>query len=85
MKQKYRDLLARAGWTAVQAVLGLVTVEALDVPIGWAPLVAVGLSALKSWVATRVGDPDTVTFDVADEPLPPPPGPTTTRRTTPRR
>lgn len=63
MRKKYRDLLSRAGWTAVQAALGLVTVEVLDVPVGWAPLVAVALSSLKSWVATKVGDPDTVTFD----------------------
>lgn len=63
--RKYRDLLARAAWTALQAGLSLVTVEALDVPVGWAIPVAWALSSAKSWVATRVGDPETVTFDSA--------------------
>lgn len=62
MKQKYRDLAARAGWTALQAGLALVTVEALDVPVAWAGVVAAGLSALKSWVAGQVGDRSSVTF-----------------------
>lgn len=63
IEKKYRDLLARAAWTALQAGLGLVTVEAIDVPLAWAPIVAVALSSLKSWVATKLGDPDTVTFE----------------------
>lgn len=63
LTKKYRDLLARAGWTALQAALGVLTVEALGVPVGWAPVVAVALSALKSWAATHVGDRGTVTFD----------------------
>lgn len=75
LSKKYRDLLARAGWTAAQAGVGFVTVEALDIPVAWAPIVAVVLSSLKSWIATKVGDPDTVTFDLAEEPLPPPPPP----------
>jgi hypothetical protein len=63
MPRKYRDLLARAGWTAGQAALSIVTVEALGLPVWLAAPAAMALSALKSWVATRVGDPDTVTFD----------------------
>jgi putative flippase GtrA len=59
---KYRDLASRAAWTAVQAVLSVVTVEALGLPLVWAPIVATVLSAIKSFVATKVGDPDTVTF-----------------------
>lgn len=62
MIQKYRDLAARAAWTAAQAVLSVVTIEALGLPLVWAPIVAAGLSALKSFIATKVGDPDTVTF-----------------------
>jgi len=62
-KQKYRDLAARAGWTAAQAGLAVVTVEALGVPVGYAGIVAAVLSAAKSWVATRVGNSETVTFD----------------------
>ncbi len=60
--QKYRDLASRAAWTALQAVLGVVTVAALGLPVAYAPIVAVLLSALKSYVATKVGSKDTVTF-----------------------
>jgi len=60
--QKYRDLGSRAGWTAAQAVLGVVTVEALDLPVAYVPLVASLFSALKSYVAGKVGNRDTVTF-----------------------
>lgn len=62
MSDKYRDLLARAGWTALQAVLAVVTVETLGVPVAWAVPVASALSMLKSYVGTKVGDHETVTF-----------------------
>jgi hypothetical protein len=62
MAQKYHDLASRAAWTAVQAVLSVVTVEALGIPLAWAPVFAAGLSVVKSYVATKVGDPDEVTF-----------------------
>lgn len=62
MTTKYRDLASRAAWTAAQAVLSVVTVEALGVPLVWAPILATVLSAVKSFVASKVGDPDTVTF-----------------------
>jgi hypothetical protein len=62
MQQKYRDLFARACWTSLQAGLAVITVEALDVPIAYAGIIAAALSALKSWVATKVGDRETVTF-----------------------
>lgn len=76
--KKYRDLAARAGWTAAQAGLGLVTVEALDLPAAWAPIIAVVLSALKSFIATKVGDPSTATFAPAPVPavVPASPAPT---------
>jgi hypothetical protein len=61
--RRLRDLAARAGWTALQAALGLVTVEALDLPVEWAIPVAAVLSAIKSKVAQKVGrDPSTNTF-----------------------
>jgi len=60
--KKYRDLASRAGWTAAQAGVAVVTVEALDVPLAFAGIAAAALSALKSWLATKVGNPDTVTF-----------------------
>lgn len=62
MTPKYRDLGSRAAWTAAQAVLSVVTVEAFGVPLVWAPILATLLSAAKSFIATKVGDPDTVTF-----------------------
>lgn len=60
--RKLRDLATRAGWTALQAALGLVTAEALDIPVAWAAIVATLLSAAKSYVAGQVGDKTTVTF-----------------------
>ncbi len=62
MQQKYKALAARAGWTAAQAALGLVTADALGLPLVWAAVFATALSAVKSFVATKVGDPNTVTF-----------------------
>lgn len=51
------DLVERVAWTAVQAGLGLVTVESLHVPQGYAVLVAAVLALVKGWVARRVGNP----------------------------
>lgn len=63
MTKKLRDLLSRAGWTALQAGLGLITVDALDIPVAYVVPIAWALSSIKSWVATKVGNPNTVTFD----------------------
>lgn len=62
MAQKYRALASRAGWAALWASLSVITVESLDAPAGWVPVIALALSAVKSFVATKVGDPNTVTF-----------------------
>lgn len=51
-------LLERVLWTAVQAGLGLVTVEAFDLPAVYVPIVAAVLSVVKGYVAKRVGDPN---------------------------
>ena len=67
ISQKLRDLATRAAWTAVQAGLGVITVEALDVPVAWAVPLAWALSSIKSYVATKVGDPNTVTFRAPKE------------------
>jgi len=58
----FRSLAARAGWTAAQVLVAGVTVEAFDLPAAWVPVGAVLLSALKSFVAGHVGDPETATF-----------------------
>ena len=70
LQKKYRDLASRAAWTALQAGLGLITVEVLDIPVGWVVPVAWALSSVKSWVATKVGNSETVTF-VEEPPRPP--------------
>lgn len=49
--------LERVLWTAVQAALGLVTVDLFDLPTAWVPVIATALAAVKGWVARRVGDP----------------------------
>lgn len=49
-------LLERVFWTAVQAGLGLITVEVFDLPAAYAPLVATALAVVKGYVARRVGD-----------------------------
>jgi hypothetical protein len=48
------DILKRAGWTVLQAALGVITVELVDAPLAYAPIVAAVLSVVKSWVAQRV-------------------------------
>lgn len=63
MKKTHKDLFARAAWTGLQAALGLVTVATLSIPIAYAIPVAWALSAIKSYVASRVGDAETVTFN----------------------
>jgi hypothetical protein len=50
-------LAERVFWTAVQAGLALVTVEALDVAPAYAVLVAGVLATIKGYVASRLGDP----------------------------
>jgi hypothetical protein len=56
-KQFRLKLAERVLWTAAQAGLGVLTVEVLDVPVAWAPIVATALAALKGYVARRVGNP----------------------------
>lgn len=78
LAQKYRDIASRAGWTALQVAIPIIGVIVYDLPPAWVPIGATALSALKSWIATKVGNTDTVTF-VEPEPEPPtssPPQPT---------
>ena len=49
------DILERVLWTALQAGLGVVTVEAFNLPQAWIPVVAFVLAAAKSAVATQLG------------------------------
>lgn len=58
MPRYLTDLMERVAWTAVQAGLGLVTVESLHVPTAYAALVAAALAVVKGVVARHVGSPD---------------------------
>ncbi|MFF9074938.1 hypothetical protein ACF1FX_27075 [Streptomyces sp. NPDC014646] len=49
------DLIERAGWTGVQAALGLVVVELADLSVWWAAPAALVLASAKGWVAGRLG------------------------------
>lgn len=56
MPRYLTDLMERVAWTAVQAGLGLVTVESLHVPTAYAALVAAALAIVKGVVARHVGN-----------------------------
>ena len=49
------DISERLIWTGVQAALAITTVEALDLPVAWTPLVAALLAFVKCVVASKVG------------------------------
>lgn len=52
-KEHLIDIAERAGWTAAQAALSLLAVEASGIPTWWALPLATGLSAAKTWVLNR--------------------------------
>ena len=62
--------LSRAGWTALQAAVASLIVYLTDIDVTDEPgiaaavltVVAAVLSSVKSWIATKVGDPNTVEF-----------------------
>jgi uncharacterized lipoprotein YbaY len=49
-----RNLLERAGWTAVQAAAAFLAVELADVSVAWAPVIAVALSAVKTFAQDKL-------------------------------
>ena len=55
-RKKLLDIAERVGWTAAQAGLSIITVDTFDLPAVYVPLFAAVLSAVKGWVATRMGD-----------------------------
>lgn len=76
LAQKYKDLAARAGWSAAGAFVAILgapaVVEAIDADVkaripgvfaAAVPSVAALFSAIKSFIGTKVGDPDTVTLN----------------------
>jgi hypothetical protein len=59
---KLRAIASRAAWAALWGALSTLTVTQLGLPLAYVPVASYVLSALKSYVASKVGDPDTVTF-----------------------
>lgn len=50
MDSKYIDMAERAGWTGVQATLGVAITDLATIPLWWAAPIALVLSAAKTWV-----------------------------------
>jgi hypothetical protein len=53
------DVLERAGWTAIEAGLGYISVDALDIDKKYTFIAATILAVLKALVAKRIGNPKT--------------------------
>lgn len=51
----FKDLAERVGWTAAEAAVAVVAVEAGDWPLWIAVPVATGLAAVKGFIAKHVG------------------------------
>jgi hypothetical protein len=69
------DMLERVLWTAIQAGLGVISVEQLDIPKIWIPVIAVGLSFIKAFVAKQIGNPDSASTAPSVPPIDQPPQP----------
>jgi hypothetical protein len=50
----WADLAARAGWTALQAVVGVLVTQLAGLDVWWSAPIAMVLSAAKSWLAGRL-------------------------------
>jgi hypothetical protein len=59
---KVRAIASRAAWAALWGALSTITVTQLGLPLVYVPVATSILSAIKSYVATKVGNPDTATF-----------------------
>lgn len=59
-RKKFYDLLERAVWTAIQAILGVLTADALGIPKEYGALFATALSMAKSAVAGQLGNKESV-------------------------
>ena len=52
------DITERAGWTFAQAFIALLITHKADWPTQYAAAIALGLSVLKGFIATKIGDRD---------------------------
>ena len=58
MNKLYKDVLERAVWTAAQAFLAIYAVGGVDeLKAAGTAALAAGISVLKGFVATKMGDP----------------------------
>jgi hypothetical protein len=53
MRAQLFDLLERAGWTALQAGIGLLATQLQDIPAWWALPIATALSLAKTWIVNN--------------------------------
>lgn len=59
MPKLYKDVMERAAWTAVQVFLATwVVADMQTLQTAAVAAVAAGVSVVKSYFATKVGDPD---------------------------
>ncbi|MFJ2249457.1 hypothetical protein ACIQGT_40415 [Streptomyces sp. NPDC093108] len=68
------DAAERAGWTGVQAALGILIVDLANIDLWWAAPIGLVLASAKGWVAGRlVGRAGTAsTLPAAKDPATPP-------------
>lgn len=55
MQKLILDTLERAGWTGLQAGLGVLATDLADISVWWAAPIGLVLAAAKGWVAGRLG------------------------------
>lgn len=60
------DLVERVAWTGAEAGLGVAAVALADLPVWWAPPVALAAAAAKAWAAGHLGRPGTASTLPAD-------------------
>ena len=72
-KTFFKDLLERVFWTAIQAGLGVISVEQFDIPKIWVVPIAFGLAILKGIVAKNIGNPDSASTVPSVPPVDNPP------------
>lgn len=61
----FRDRAERVLWTLAQAGLGVLTVEVLDIPVAYAPVVASVIALAKVFVSGKLGNKDSASSDPA--------------------
>lgn len=58
MSKKLKDVAERTFWTAAQAGVGYVATHLTGIPTVYTIPIATGLAALKGWIATHIGNPE---------------------------